>query len=285
MPAPRPRPISDFLPRFQNVAQTSQYLVKFALPYSRDSSGLRSYLRRKGVNDRFVVEDAGLLCSDAVLPGSALASLDTRGDYQGVIERMAHTRNFTQINLEFYVDNEYKSMKFLEHWMEYITGAISNPADDAYFYQLHYPSEYKSNDTRIVKFERNYKQFLEYRFIGLFPLSLNATRVSYQGSQVLKVSATFSFDRYVCGESSSLARDLGTAFNNISSRIQDYNRRRRERNSGENRVAAYNSILNDLTDRSINDVYRSPTGQVTGVPTNTLGGTSLGSGVSNTFKV
>ena len=28
MPAPRPRPISDFLPRFQNVAQTSQYLVK-----------------------------------------------------------------------------------------------------------------------------------------------------------------------------------------------------------------------------------------------------------------
>ena len=74
MPAPRPRPISDFLPRFQNVAQTSQYLVKFALPYSRDSSGLRSYLRRKGVNDRFVVEDAGLLCSDAVLPGSALAA-------------------------------------------------------------------------------------------------------------------------------------------------------------------------------------------------------------------
>ena len=218
MPAPRPRPISDFLPRFQNVAQTSQYLVKFALPYSRDSSGLRSYLRRKGVNDRFVVEDAGLLCSDAVLPGSALASLDTRGDYQGVIERMAHTRNFTQINLEFYVDNEYKSMKFLEHWMEYITGAISNPADDAYFYQLHYPSEYKSNDTRIVKFERNYKQFLEYRFIGLFPLALNSTRVSYNGSQVLKASASFSFDRYICGESTSLARDLKRAFNEVFGR-------------------------------------------------------------------
>jgi hypothetical protein len=170
--------------------------------------------------------------------------------------------------------------------MEYITGSSEfNPSDDVYHFKVTYPEEYKSNDTRIIKFERNHFQFLEYRFIGLFPLSLNATRVSYQGSQVLKVSATFSFDRYVCGESSSLARDLGRAFNNISSRIQDYNRRRRERNSGENRVAAYNSILNDLTDRSINDVYRSPTGQVTGVPTNTLGGTSLGSGVSNTFKV
>ena len=217
MPAPRPRGISDILPRMQNVAQTSQFLVKFALPYST-RSGLRSYLRRKGVNDRFVVEDAGLLCSDAVLPGSALASVDTRGDYQGVIERFAHTRNFTQISLEFYVDNEYKSMKFLEHRMEFITGAISDPADDTYFYQLHYPSEYKSNDTRIVKFERNYKQFLEYRFIGLFPLSLNSTRVSYQGSQVLKASCSFSFDRYVCGESTSLARDLKRAYNEIFNR-------------------------------------------------------------------
>jgi len=218
VPAPRPRPISDFLPRFQNVAQTSQFLVKFALPFSRNSSGLRSFLRRKGVNDRFVVEDAGLLCSDAVLPGSAMASIDTRGDYQGVIERMAHTRNFTQINLEFYVDNEYKSMKFLEHWMEYITGSIRDPADDTYFYQLHYPSEYKSNDTRIVKFERNYEQFLEYRFIGLFPLALNSTRVSYNGSTVLKASATFSFDRYVCGESTSLARDLKRAYNEVFNR-------------------------------------------------------------------
>ena len=167
------------------------------------------------MNYRFVVEDAGLLCSDAVLPGSALASLDTRGDYQGVIERMAHTRNFTQINLEFYVDNEYKSMKFLEHWMEYITGANTNLTSDAYHFTLNYPETYKSNETKIVKFERDYNRFLEYRFIGLFPLALNSTRVSYQGSTVLKASASFSFDRYICGESSSLARDLKRAFNEI----------------------------------------------------------------------
>ena len=46
MPAPRPRPISDLLPRFQNV-QSSHYIVKFALPHSFDGDGLRSYLRRK----------------------------------------------------------------------------------------------------------------------------------------------------------------------------------------------------------------------------------------------
>ena len=102
--------------------------------------------------------------------------------------------------------------------MEYITGAIRDPAQDSYFYQLHYPREYKSNETRIVKFERDYKRFLEYRFVGLFPISLNSTRVSYQGSQVLKASASFSFDRYICGESTSLARDLKRAFNEIFNR-------------------------------------------------------------------
>jgi len=279
VPAPRPRPISDLLPRFQNVAQSSHYIVKFALPHSFNRNGLRSYLRRKGVNDRFVGEDAGLLCSNAVLPGSALASVDTRGNFQGVIERFAHTRNFTQINLEFYVDNEYKSMKFLEHWMEYITGAVSDPTSDAYHFELNYPEEYKSNETKIVKFERDYNRFLEYRFIGLFPLSLNSTRVSYQGSQVLKASASFSFDRYICGESSSLARDLGRAFNEIfglSNPIKDGGSVANSRNILNQN--AY-GIIKGVSDSNLaaSGASSNNSGNPSGA-TSTLSGTNLGSG-------
>ncbi len=212
MPAPRPRGISDILPKLQNVAQTSNYFVRFALP----PTGLRNHLRRKGIDSRFIADDVGLLCYDAVLPGSALASQNITGDFQGVVERFAHTRNFTQINFEFYVDNEYKSLKFLEHWMEYITGGNQvDPSGDTYYFQLNYPRNYKSNDTTIVKFERDHKKFLEYRFIGLFPLSLNSTRVQYGNSQVLKATASFSYDRYISGESSSLARDLRRAFNEL----------------------------------------------------------------------
>ena len=204
------------MPKLQNVAQTSKFLVKFALP----PTSIRTFMRQKGINDRFISDNIGLLCSDAVLPGSALASLNTAGDFQGVVERFAHTRNFTQINFEFYVDNDYKSLKFLEHWIEYISGASSaDPVRDSYHFKMRYPEDYKSNDTRIVKFEANHSQFLEYRFIGMFPLSLNSTRVSYQNSQVLKATCSFSFDRYVCGESSSLARALGI----------DMNKRRRGR--------------------------------------------------------
>ena len=221
MPAPRPRRISDIMPKIQNVAQTSQFLVKFVLPRGDNNNRrtLRSHMRRKGINDRFIADNVGLLCSDAFLPGSAMAAVNTAGDYQGVIEKFAHTRNFTQVNFDFYVDNEYKSLKFLEHWMEYISGqSPADPSNDAYHFKMAYPSEYKSNDTRVVKFEKNHFQFLEYRFIGLFPLALNSTKVSYQNSQVLKATATFSYDRYVCGESNSLARALGLNLNNTRGR-------------------------------------------------------------------
>ena len=235
MPAPRPRRISDIMPKIQNVAQTSQFLVKFVLP----TSPVRTFMRQKGINDRCISDNIGLLCSDAVLPGSAMAALNTAGDYQGLVERFAHTRNFTQINLDFYVDLEYKSLKFLEHWMEYISGQSSaDPVRDAYHFKMAYPEQYKSNDTRIVKFEKNHFQFLEYRFIGLFPISLNSTRVSYKNSQVLKATPSFSFDRYVCGESSSLARALGLDMNN------------RGRGRTNNGTIQYNSAntLNEVMD-------------------------------------
>ena len=49
----------------------------------------------------------------------------------------------------------------------------------------------------------------------LFPLSLNSVRVQYGNSQVLKANCSFSYDRYICGESSSLARDLRKAYNDL----------------------------------------------------------------------
>jgi hypothetical protein len=240
VPAPRPRGISDIMPKLQNVAQTSKFLVKFVLP----RSPVRRFMRQKGINDRFISDNIGLLCSDAVLPGSALASLNTAGDFQGVVERFAHTRNFTQINLEFYVDNEYKSLKFLEHWMEYIAGAsTADPVNDSYHFKMRYPEEYKSNDTRIVKFEANHFQFLEYRFIGMFPLSLNSTRVSYQSSSILKATCSFSYDRYICGESSSLARALGISNNKVRSGATDDGIQRNTEN-GLNEVMSGLPLLN-----------------------------------------
>ena len=279
MPAPRPRGISDILPKLQNVAQTSKFLVKFVLPRGE----CRSYLRKKGINDRFISDDVGLLCSDAVLPGSAMATVNTAGDYQGVIERFAHTRNFTEINFDFYVDTEYKSLRFLEHWMEFISsGSGVDPSGDTYYFKMRYPDEYKSNDTRIVKFEKNHFQFLEYRFVGLFPKAINSTRVSYQNSQVLKATATFSFDRYICGESSSLARSLGIDLNNNAT-LSATARNNAYRNNTTELNRVLNNGLNLLNDGTgFTGSIDGPTGRIRGFDTSsasTLSGNILGQSV------
>jgi hypothetical protein len=166
---------------------------------------LKDYLNARGIGWRFVAENAGLLCSSASLPGSALATSDIVGDVTGVTERIAHTRMFTPIDLTFYVDKEYKMIKFLEHWIEFISSAsgISN-TDGGYFFRMKYPIDYKCDAVKILKFDRDYRSEIEYNFYGLFPTSMSSVPVSYNDSQILTVTASFSYERYVCGSTRSL---------------------------------------------------------------------------------
>lgn len=201
MPAPIPRRISQFKPLITDLAQTSHYQVIFGfLPYP-----LRNHLLARGIESRFVGESVGLLCSSASLPGSTFGTTDIVGNFTGVSEKFAHTRIFTQIDLEFYVDNQYRTLKFLEHWMEFISsGSNVSPYEDGYFFKMRYPQDYKTNQVKIVKFERDYRRSLEYTFYGLFPLTLNSTAVSYNNSEILKATASFSYERYVCGRTLSV---------------------------------------------------------------------------------
>ena len=212
-----PRRISDIRPLFTNLAQTSHYQVIFGgLP-----SQLTSYLGGRGVDSRFISEDAGLLCHNAVLPTTQLSNAEVTGNYIGITENFAHRRVYQDISLEFYVDRNYKTLKFLEHWMEFIASGSSNPldgtllpinnnVDQGYFMRMQYPEYYKSNRTRIIKFDRDYRRELEYTFIGLYPYNIASIPVSYSQSNVMSVQATFKIERYVVGKAYS--RDI---FENI----------------------------------------------------------------------
>lgn len=196
------RRIADFKSTFTNLAQTSHFQVIFG----GFSGGLRAHLLRRGVDERFLAETAGLLCYSASLPGSSFSTSDVVGNYMGVAEKFAHTRQFTQIDLEFYVDREYKTLKFLEHWMEYIASGSGVPEySDGYYFRMQYPSYYKCSQTRILKFDRDYTAEIEYNFFGLFPMAMGGVSVNYGNSDILRASATFNFERYVAGSVSSLS--------------------------------------------------------------------------------
>ena len=213
---PTRKKISEFKPLITNLAQTSHYQVIFG----GLNGPLMSYLSERGVDTGFITESAGLLCSSASIPGSSLATADINGNYMGVQEKMAHTRIFTQMQLEFYVDSDYRMIKFLEHWMEFIAnGAGKDPSFPEFSYRMQYPDEYKSNSTKIIKFDRNYGRELEYNFIGLFPINMSSIPISYDASNILKVSVAFNYERYIPGKITSKSKVDGTS-NNVGSDSQ-----------------------------------------------------------------
>lgn len=215
MARPKVKKISEISPLFTNLSQSSFYQVRFG-GLGRE---LKDYLYERGIDRQFITEDVGLLCNNAALPTTQLATADINGNYIGMTESIAHRRQYQDITLEFYVDKNYKSLKFLEHWMEFIASGATNPLDgnlssisenidDAYYIRMQYPEYYKSNKTKIFKFERDYdgknkKNVLEYTFIGLYPYNISSIPVSYSQSNILTMQASFKIDRYVIGKSAS----------------------------------------------------------------------------------
>jgi hypothetical protein len=78
---------------------------------------------------------------------------------------------------------------------------------------MQYPSAYKSNSTKIIKFDRDYKRELEYNFIGLFPINMSSVPISYDASDILKVSVAFNYERYISGKITSKSKSGGTSNN------------------------------------------------------------------------
>lgn len=251
----RPRRISDFKPLFSNLAQTSHFLVQFGISQNRE---LINYLRSRGVDSRFILDSAGLLVRDAVIPATSFATTQAI-DYMGVIEKFAHTRQFTEMSMEIYVDSEYKTIKFFEHWMEFIASGAHNQSLNTiisekkpeipitrtnYITRYQYPNYYKSNATKIIKFERDYNRELEYNFIGLFPSSMNSISVSYQDSSIMTLGVTFSYDRYVPGKVTSLAEDS-----------QNSNNQRRETTYSD---AFKTRPITNLSTDQLTKIYQNP---------------------------
>jgi len=200
---------SDFIKRFAHLAQTSQFravLQVGTLPFSAEynPAGGRFY------------DDLSFLCNSASLPGSSFSTTENLQDYYGISQKFAYRRDFDDLTLDFYVDAKYQTLKFFEQWMDYIASpgdysvvTNSGPESDISFYRFKYPKEGTGYKCRIDlhKFDKDYervdnvsltgtKNDILYTFVNAFPISLSSIPVSYDGSDVMKCSVTFTYDRY-----------------------------------------------------------------------------------------
>ena len=101
-----------------DLSQTNHYMVSF----STLNNTLMSYIQKRiGFQEDvrlFLSRKSGLLCSEASLPTSSLATGEVRDNFMGIPQEFAHTRLYTDIDFTFYVDaDNYLPIRFFETWI------------------------------------------------------------------------------------------------------------------------------------------------------------------------
>ena len=178
------------------LAQSNYYQVSF----SSLKPSVTNHLTFMGIGNvrDFISRKSGILCSEASLPASAFTTGEVKGDFMGVPQEFAHTRIYTDIDFTFYIDENYTNLRIFEGWMDYISsGANVSQGQKGFYRRVQYPDSYKCDTMYITKFEKNYRRRLDYQFINAFPKSITSIPVSYGTAEILKVTVSFNYDRYI----------------------------------------------------------------------------------------
>lgn len=196
---PKKRSISDIKTNLLRPSLTSHFEVEIGLP---NAGFVQSIL---GANQ----DQLNLMCSEASLPGSQLATLDLKDNFTGVSEKHAYRRMFDdRIDFTFYVDaKNYLPIRFFESWIRYIVdedneikGEGKDSLDPTYFYRMRYSNEYAASGLKVIKFERDYQSELQYEFVKSYPISISSMPVSYDSSSLLKCTVSMTYIRYIINE-------------------------------------------------------------------------------------
>lgn len=203
--------MSEVKTKLLNLSLTSQYSVEIYPPPPSIVSRAFGFAENKPKLNEFEQDVLNLACFEAALPGSSLLTHEAKDDYIGVTEKIAYRKSFDDTaSFSFYVNVDHKNIFFFEDWIRFISGEplVRDPVVSSYgpnlrsdfVHRMRFRSEYVSPAIIINKFEKDYEKkgvYTEYRFVDAYPTSINSIPVSYDSSQLLKVTVNFTFTRYL----------------------------------------------------------------------------------------
>lgn len=209
--------MSELKSRIMTPATTSHYEVYFQAPDT-----IEKEIKESGRYDLPISSDDRILinlsCIDTTLPGSSFMTHEATNDRNGVTEKHVYRRSYeNQMDFTFMVDRSYRILRFFEGWM----GSIINedkfdydPANKKTGYLVKFPKEYQADYITITKFEKDVgrpdeQSQLQYILIGAYPQSINSMPISYEQSDLLKVTVTMAFTRYYI-------KSIGKTFNPLA---------------------------------------------------------------------
>ena len=191
---------------------------------NRDADNLDGHLTRCGIFDEYSASSYSydFFASEAILPGANFDMTEQPGAYQGILEYNATRRIWPDFEVSYYIDKDYNLLRLFEEWMNYINPLYSNDGkyiggsdaqvgftDHNSYYRMKYPTKYK-RIIAVTKFERDFwnnpnkmqdgqiaQQMITYQLIDAFPKQVTAVPVTYDGSNVTKVTVVFGYTRYI----------------------------------------------------------------------------------------
>lgn len=174
----------DFQTALGAPSLSSFYIVNLDLAMGTSNSdgaeeSLENWLASCGVTDSpSGMRRFSLLATEAILPGTAMSTLEEKGSRQGITERFATQRGYNDIAITYYIPSDYTSLRLFQEWINFMnplyyragvgggddvrltsgyTSGYPNATDSNSFHRFRYPNEYKKSLT-ITKFERNVGQ-------------------------------------------------------------------------------------------------------------------------------
>ena len=174
----------DFQTALGAPSLSSFFIVNLDLAMGTSNSdgaeeSLENWLTSCGVfNTPYAMRRFSLLATEAILPGTAMSTLEEKGSRQGITERFATQRAYNDIAITYYIPSDYTSLRLFQEWINFMnplyykggvgggddvrltsgyTSGYPNATDSNSFHRFRYPNEYKKSLT-ITKFERNVGQ-------------------------------------------------------------------------------------------------------------------------------
>lgn len=272
MPKPAFKSVSDITSVLLQPALTSHFLVEIDtsaldnVPVgesTKNANEFSKFLESNGITyNSNSKQNLNLMCSEATLPGSSLATLEVTSDFTGVTERHAYRRVYDdRIDLTFYVNagdysgtrqptsmSSYLPIRFFETWIKFIVDESESAqldkdagsVDESYFYRVRYPEQYNTATITITKFERgsatsvnttdyekSYGNYtgnpLVYKFVNCYPISISSMPVSYDSSSLLKCTVSMTYTRYLLSKDSNVPASSGASSSSTAAQQATFN--------------------------------------------------------------
>jgi len=173
------------------LMRSSRFAVSFSLPtvvapgkYSQD---LRKIL---------------LYCDNINLPGMTIET--TSAKTFGEIREMPYQKQYDNINMGFYVDNNMSVKLLFDAWMN----AIQNPVSRTFNYYKDY-----TTDITIIVYDIANKSRYAVTLFQAYPKTLNAVQMDYGNKEVMKLSVSMNYKYW---QSSQVYSTSGSSLSNTA---------------------------------------------------------------------